>query len=117
LLTVKKAVNGEEVFFTALENGGSATYADILLNGTTYEAVVVCKDSFGGVTERVYPVECERVELNIAKNKIGIGKYAEIDDLIDCAWPIRVDGDITFTDEQGNEISLRAIYKLLTGQG
>jgi hypothetical protein len=116
-LSLKRASNGEEVLFTILSDGEALTFDEVLSGGVTYDAEITCSDAFGSVTRKVYSVDCERIELNIAKNKIGIGKIAENENLLDCAWPIRVDGDITFTDEEGNNISLRSLYKMISGQG
>ena len=72
-----------------------------------YEVTIYCEDTFGSSSECKYMLDCERVELNIAKNKIGIGKYATEEYLLDCAWGIRSGGDLIFTDELGNEVSAR----------
>lgn len=75
----------------------------------SYEFKLICKDSFGGKTVYLYELECGRVELNIAKNRFAVGKYAVKDELFDCAWPAHINGDIGFTDYDGSEVSLRAM--------
>ena len=46
-------------------------------------------------------LEKENIEINIAKNKVGIGKYGEKERVLDCAWPISCVGDVTIVDENG----------------
>lgn len=75
-----------------------------------YEIHVCCEDAFGGKTERKYLLEALRVEFNIAKNRIGVGKYAERERLLDCAWDIKSEGDVIFTASDGREISLSALF-------
>ena len=74
-----------------------------------YTVTVICRDAFDSTVFCVYQLDCLRVELNIAKNKIGVGKIAETDYLLDCAWDIRTAGDVTFTDGSGNPISMRDV--------
>lgn len=86
---------------------GSIYVADEYLDPyDTYTVTVICTDSIGSVTECKYLLEAIRVELNIAKNRIGIGKYADTERLLDCAWGIRSESDISFTDRSGREVSL-----------
>ena len=82
---------------------------------SAYEFTVICSDSFGGVASRTYLLECERVELNIAKNRVGVGKYASEDHLFDCAWRIRSGGDIELTNESGELVSLRQALASFSG--
>ena len=83
---------------------GGQYLIDLSLEMTSvYEITVYCEDSFGSITECKYLLDCERVELNIAKNKVSVGKYAEKENVFDCAWDIHSDGDIIFTDGKGNE--------------
>ena len=95
---------------------GSINIVDLGLDiSSAYEFTVICSDSFGGVASRTYLLECERVELNIAKNRIGVGKYASEDQLLDCAWRIRCGGDIEFTNESGMLVSLREALRSYSG--
>ena len=75
-----------------------------------YEITVCCEDTFGGKTDRKYLLEALRVEFNIAKNRIGVGKYAERERLLDCAWDIKSEGDVICTGSDGREISLSALF-------
>lgn len=74
--------------------------------GSSYELEIICRDSFGSTVVRKFLLECERIELNIAKNKVAVGKYASEEKLFDVAWPIRCVGDVRVVDEYGNENSL-----------
>ena len=95
---------------------GSINIVDLALDiSSAYEFTVICNDSFGGSASRTYLLECERVELNIAKNRIGVGKYASEDQLLDCAWRIRCGGDIEFTSESGMLVSLREALRSYSG--
>jgi len=82
-----------------------------------YQVNIICEDSLGSVSECKYLLDSERVELNIAKNKVGIGKYAEEEYLLDCAWGISSGGDISFTSESGDKISLRELMSGGRGVG
>lgn len=90
-----------------IDQGSSLPLALGLSPTSSYDVYFTCEDSLGQVSEIKVTLDCERIELNIAKNKIGIGKYAEKEYLLDCAWDIRSGGDVFFTDSVGNELSLR----------
>ena len=92
---------------TLIDQGSSLPLALGLSPTSSYDVYFTCEDSLGQVSEIKVTLDCERIELNIAKNKIGIGKYAEKEYLLDCAWDIRSGGDVFFTDSVGNELSLR----------
>ena len=81
----------------------------------SYVLRFICRDDFDGSTVYTFELDCARVEMNISKNKVAIGKYAVTENLFDCAWPARINGDITFTDADENEVSLRGA--LLSGSG
>lgn len=73
---------------------------------TAYEVWLYVEDDIGSIAAAKFLLDCERIELNIAKNKIGVGKYADIEYVLDCAWAIKSGGDITLTDSNGREVSL-----------
>ena len=73
---------------------------------TAYEVVVYCEDLLGSVTSRSFLLESERVELNIAKNRVSVGKYADEEYVFGSAWRIKCDSDIEFVDGDGRAISL-----------
>lgn len=105
---------GEKVEFVIDE----PNLIDLSLEGlVSYDLIVSCEDLLGSVTEQKIFLECGRVELNIAENKVAIGKYAEKDNLLDCAWNINSDGDVTCADGNGGTISLRAVSELLASLG
>lgn len=121
-------VNESYLFYTLRRKTGSGEVSDeqalakldapcILALGleidASYELKLICRDDFGGETVYTFDLDCARVELNLAKDRVAVGKYAVRDKLFDCAWPARINGDITFTDESENEISLRSA--LLSG--
>lgn len=72
-----------------------------------YEVGVRCSDSAGTSTVKIYPLDSDRVELHISKNRVAVGKRADTDNLFDCKWDIKSGGDIRFTGSDGAEISLR----------
>ena len=77
------------------------------LEGTTaYEVWLYVEDDIGSIASAKFLLDCERIELNIAKNKIGVGKYADKEYVLDCAWAIKSGGDITLTDSNGRAVSL-----------
>ncbi len=95
------------------ETGFSANEINIfelgLDAGTTYEIKVICRDTFEGEASKVFILEKENVELNIAKNKVGIGKYAESERVLECAWPIRCEGDVSAITPEGAVVSLLSL--------
>ncbi len=76
-----------------------------------YDVYLYCEDSVGGGVSKKFVLECDRVELNIAAGKIGVGKFAGEEKLLDCAWPIKSGGDITFTLPDGQEVSLSEMFE------
>ena len=77
---------------------------------SSYDVYLYCEDSVGGSVGKKYVLECDRVEMNISAGKVGIGKLAVTPGLLDCAWPIKSGGDITFTLPDGEEKSLSGIF-------
>ena len=77
---------------------------------SSYDLYLYCEDSVGGSVGKKYVLECDRVEMNISAGKVGIGKLAVTPGLLDCAWPIKSGGDITFTLPDGEEKSLSGIF-------
>ncbi len=111
----KKTGNGAESAEVSLIKTNAACIFDFGLEiDASYEFKLFCRDDFGGVSVYIFDLDCARVELNLAKDRVAVGKYAVRDKLFDCAWPARINGDITFTDESENEISLRSA--LLSGE-
>jgi hypothetical protein len=106
--TSRKAgeTNGSETRFSANEINVFELGLDA---GSTYEIKVICRDTFEGETSKVFILEKENVELNIAKNKVGIGKYAESERVFECAWPIRCEGDVSVVTPEGAVVSLLSL--------
>jgi len=89
-----------------IHNGG--------LNSTLmYEVCVKGADSLGSETVKSFILDCERIELNIAKNKVAVGKKAKKERTFECAWDIESDGDVSFTDDRGEMVSLREYCRAL----
>ncbi len=99
------ALPSEEALLT--KSGTPAVIELGLEYDSSYDIKIICRDDFGGVSEKTFALDSERVELNIIKNGVAIGKYATKEKVFDCAWPMEVNGDITFTDENDNAVSLR----------
>ncbi len=110
---------GEESLPAKTEfEAGKDVIIDASLDGeSSYNVYITCIDSLGSKVVRKFTVDSRRIELNIAKNKIGVGKYAEKDGVFDSAWPIRSEGDIIFADAGGNEISLRSMLAAISAMG
>ncbi len=109
----KKSDDVHELEELALASSDVAYIMSLALDiDENYEFKIICRDKFGGETVYLYELECGRVELNIAKNRFAVGKYAVKDELFDCAWPARINGDIGFTDSDGSEVSLRNMLAL-----
>lgn len=84
---------------------------------SAYEVAVRCSDSAGSATVKTYPLESDRVELHISKNRVAVGKKAVTDKVFDCQWDIKCGGDVLFTDSSGEERSLRAFYENTPSSG
>ena len=91
--------------------GESYLYNARLESGVAYEIVVKGRDSLGSETEKRYILESERIELNIAKDRVAVGKKAQKDKVFECAWDIEGNGDISFIDGNGVRKSIRNIYE------
>lgn len=83
----------------------------MLESAVMYEVTVRGQDSLGSETVKRYVVSSERVELNIAKNKVAVGKKAQKENVFECAWDIEGNGDISFIDGSGIRKSIRNIYE------
>lgn len=83
--------------------------SDALLNGvldvkTTYIVQVGVLDDVGGSTTTTIRVPTESVHTHRTKNGMGLGKYVEEDDLLDCAWNARFRKELRLGDE-GNAVT------------
>ncbi len=74
-----------------------------------YELQIRSTDSAGLSTEKSYTITCERTDLHIGRNRLGIGKKATSQNKVECAWDIACDGDISFTSGEGTPVSLRSL--------
>lgn len=108
-----RATGGTFSSWTELQPQSTVVVNAALDSATMYEVSVRCSDSAGTATVKTFPLDCERVELHISKNRVAVGKRAETDDLFDCRWDIKSGGDISFTGSDGEEISLRGFYESL----
>ncbi len=75
--------------------------------GESYDLKIICRDSFGGESERIFLLDSARIELNISKNAVAVGKYTSEENLFESAWDAKINGDITYTDIDGLPLSLR----------
>lgn len=80
----------------------------------TYEIKVICRDTFGNESSKIFILEKENVELNIAKNKVGIGKYAQNERVLECAWPIKCEGDVSVIMQDGTEKSFLSLVSAVS---
>lgn len=103
------AVGGVKSDPITVLSGEEIVYNAALDDSVVYHIEVKCADSFGSETVRSYTLESERVELNIAKNKVAVGKKAQKERVFQSAWDIEGDGDISFVDTSGERLSLRAL--------
>ena len=110
LFSMHEASGKAVISETEIANGVRFIADNVIDPYVSYEVTVRCEDSIGSVTECKYLLEATRVEFNIAKNRIGIGKYAEKEYLLDSAWSIKSGGDIIFTDYDEREVSLADIF-------
>ncbi len=74
-----------------------------------YELQLRATDSAGLSQTKSYTVKCDRVDLHIGRNRLGIGKKATLQNTVECAWDIKCEGDISFTMGDGNDVSLRSL--------
>ena len=91
--------------------GRRVLYDAGLESAASYDVKVMGSDCLGGLTVKNYVLASERVELNIAKNKVAVGKKAQKENVFECAWDIEGDGDISFIDGSGVRKSIRSIYE------
>lgn len=77
-----------------------------LAQGVSYTLKLRAEDTLGACTEKLYTLDCERIELSIAKNKVGVGKKGENERAFECGWDIHAYGDVVL--KGGTDIGLRA---------
>lgn len=89
--------------------GSNTINSAALLNGalnvkTTYIVQIGVIDDVGGTASTTISVPTESVHTHRTKNGMGLGKYVEEDDLLDCAWNARFRKELRLGDE-GNALT------------
>lgn len=93
---------GDEVTTDALLDGALAVNA-------TYHVQVQAVDDIGEYAETTLNVHTEAVYMHRTKNAMGLGKYAEGENLLDVAWDTHFHGDVMIGDMSLREYILSII--------
>lgn len=112
-----KPVNGSYSSWTTIlakTASGDTVTTGALLGGaldakTTYVVQVQAYDDIGEHAETEVSIPTETVYMHRTKNAMGLGKYAEGDELLDVAWDAHFHGDVKIGDMTLREYILSII--------
>lgn len=86
---------GEPIPITPLEE---RIYDCNFSGGVEYDLQVRATDLFGLGKVMNFIITSDRVDMNISKGKVSVGKYTEKDNVFDSAWKVHSDVDLTVSD-------------------
>lgn len=109
-------------FTTIIEKTATSDFIDLVVPGITlavtnsYTVQLYVKDDVGDSSTLTFSIPTETITMHLKKNKrgVGIGKYAETDDLFDVGWDARFQKGINGCYIRNFYLSAKKTFKIQT---